>query len=104
MDKEDIRKLNRVTSIQVIILIIATNIAIGILAFNVVHVYQSDFSKLDRNEIQGEIDRLQIYGNDVCIETSRISTDGESWANLKSTYGSNIKSKCLKSCLCFEIS
>ena len=51
MDKEDIRKLNRVTSVQVMLLILVTNIAIGILAFNVVHVYQSDFSKLDRTEV-----------------------------------------------------
>ena len=104
MDKEDIRKLNRITSVQVMLLILVTNIAIGILAFNVIHVYQSDFSKLDRTEVQNEIDRLHVFGSDVCINTSQISTSGESWDAFNHLYGSKIKSKCETKCLCFELS
>ena len=76
MEKEQIRRINRVTSLQAILLIVVTNIAIAILAYNVIHVSQSDFSKLDRGEIYKQIDKFQKLGSSVCIDASRVSTDG----------------------------
>ena len=103
MDKEEIRRINRVTSLQAILLIVVTNIAIAILAYNVIHVSQSDFSKLDRGEIHKQIDKFQNLGSSVCIDASKVSTDGKSWESFKAAYASNMKSKCRDGCLCFEI-
>ena len=58
------------------VLILVTNIAIAILAYNVIYISQSDFSKLDRGEIYKQIDRLQDMGSSVCIDASRVSTEG----------------------------
>ena len=52
MLKDQVRALNRTTSLQIMLLIVVTQIATAILAYKFLYISQSDLSKLDTAQIQ----------------------------------------------------
>ena len=103
MLKDQVRALNRTTSLQIMLLIVVTQIATAILAYKFLYISQSDLSKLDTAQIQEYIQKLQDINSLVCVDAAGLSREGASWEPFVEQYGELIR-PCQSDCLCVKMS
>lgn len=96
--KEFVRKLNKQSSLQTVIVLVAANVLLGLLWFSELYVAQSDTSRLNLELVADQIREINNFDTRICIDSSALADDAAIHKSFDGQLGLESFGKCTENC------